>query len=280
MKPSPEQIVNDVRLALQEDIGSGDVTALLLPESLEVEAKIFTREPMLLCGIPWVNEVFSQVDSSVRLHWQRQEGDWLDGSQTLCKIEGKGRSILTAERTALNFLQTLSGTATQTYRYVQTLKETGSCLLDTRKTLPGLRMAQKYAVASAGGHNHRMGLYDAFLIKENHIKACGSITLAINRARGINKALFLEVEVESLEELKEALDGRPDRIMLDNFSINMLQEAVALNQPKRCDLEASGGYTLDTIQKAAATGVDFISVGSITKSVKAIDLSLLVIEAK
>ena len=231
---------------------------------------------MLVCGRPWVHQVFSEIDPLLKLEWFVDEGAWLSEPTTLCHVRGQARSILTAERTALNFLQTLSGTATATYGYVQQLKGYKSRLLDTRKTLPGLRYAQKYAVACAGGVNHRFGLYDAFLIKENHIKSCGSIKKAILQARKTPGDLFVEVEVETLDELREALDANPDRILLDNFSLKMLVEAVALNQSKQCELEASGGINLATIVSVAETGVDFISVGAITKSIQAIDLSLLI----
>ncbi len=303
------QIKNDVHRALQEDLGNGDVTAELLPAELCVEAEIITREPMLVCGQDWVNEVIQQVDKTIKINWQVTEGQWLNSPQSLCHIIGNARSILTAERTALNFLQTLSATATQTYHYVQKLKGSTTRLLDTRKTLPGLRLAQKYAVRCAGGINHRIGLYDAFLIKENHITSCGSIKTAVELARQAQKELLVEIEVENLEELKEALDAKPDRILLDNFSQEMLIEAVKMNrerlrfyqnahgstagslnlassldvddssvEPVLCTLEASGGITLDNIAQVASSGVDFISVGAITKSIQAIDLSLLVRE--
>lgn len=270
------QVQADVSRALQEDLGAGDVTAELLPVEQQVEAEIISREPMLVCGQAWVNEVFAQVDNRVTIDWHVEEGQWLSAAQSLCHIKGRARSILTAERTALNFLQTLAATATQTYHYVEQLKASSTRLLDTRKTLPGLRLAQKYAVRCAGGVNHRLGLYDAFLIKENHIKACGSIAAAIQLARQANKHLFIETEVESLAELKEALAAAPDRILLDNFSSEMLHEAVKMNQTKHSTLEASGGITLANIAEVARSGVDYISVGAITKSIQAIDLSLLV----
>ncbi len=269
-------VMSDVKKALEEDIGSGDVTAALLPVDLMVNAVIISREPMVVCGRPWVECVLSEIDSSLEIEWFVGEGAWLSEPETLCSIRGLARSILTAERTILNFLQTLSATATETYRYLQQLKGYNTRILDTRKTLPGLRLAQKYAVACAGGINHRLGLYDAFLIKENHIKACGSIKQAISMARNMQKGLLVEVEVETLDELREALREMPDRILLDNFNLKMLTEAVAINQPKQCELEASGGINLATIAAVAKTGVDFISVGAITKSVQAIDLSLLI----
>lgn len=272
------QVPIDVTHALQEDVGTGDVTAALLPEHLMAEAEIISREPMLLCGQPWANEVFSQIDKNIKLEWLVTEGTWLAKPTTLCRISGPARSMLTAERTALNFLQTLSATATQTYLYVEQLKGTKTRLLDTRKTLPGLRVAQKYAVSCGGGVNHRMGLYDAFLIKENHIKACGSVAKAIALARQTQNNILVETEVENLDELREALAAKPDRILLDNFSLEMLTEAVRINQSNQCTLEASGGITLENIAKIAASGVDFISVGAITKSIQAIDLSLLIRE--
>lgn len=272
------QVPIDVTHALQEDVGTGDVTAALLPEHLMAEAEIISREPMLLCGQPWANEVFSQIDKNIKLEWLVTEGTWLAKPTTLCRISGPARSMLTAERTALNFLQTLSATATQTYLYVEQLKGTKTRLLDTRKTLPGLRVAQKYAVSCGGGVNHRMGLYDAFLIKENHIKACGSVAKAIALARQTQNNILVETEVETLDELREALAAKPDRILLDNFSLEMLTEAVRINQSNQCTLEASGGITLENIAKIAASGVDFISVGAITKSIQAIDLSLLIRE--
>ena len=268
----------DVAHALGEDVGSGDVTAALLPSSLIVEAEIISRESMVVCGQAWVNEVFKQIDNKIEIEWNVIEGEWQEKPTSLCIIHGLAQSVLTAERTALNFLQTLSATATKTRKYVAQLHGSKTRLLDTRKTIPGLRFAQKYAVHCGGGVNHRMGLYDAFLIKENHIKAAGSIAHAIALARKTDRHLLVEIEVESLNELCEAFDAHPDRILLDNFSLEMLSEAVQMNQPKYCELEASGGITLDNIAAVAQTGVDFISIGAITKSVKAIDLSLLVRE--
>lgn len=275
MQPRQEDIKVDVERALAEDIGSEDVTASLLSADLKVKAKIISREPMLMCGQRWAEAVFYEVDPAIDLVWLVKEGEWLSEPATLCHIEGLARPMLTAERTALNFLQTLSGTATQTHAYLQALAGYSTRLLDTRKTLPGLRLAQKYAVACAGGTNHRLGLYDAFLIKENHIKACGSMANAILAAKKRHSHLLIEVEVETLAELEEAFMAEPDRIMLDNFTQDMLLKAVAMNTPKRCELEVSGGVSLETIKAIAATGVDYISVGALTKSVQAIDLSLL-----
>ena len=271
-------VLSDVQRALAEDIGAGDVTASLIPPHLTVTALILSREPMLVCGQAWVMHVFAEVDSAIKINWLVEEGEWLDKPATLCTIHGLARNILTAERTALNFLQTLSATATATHHYLEQLKGYPTQLLDTRKTLPGLRQAQKYAVACAGGVNHRFGLYDAFLIKENHIKACGSIKKAVEMAKEKSLHLLVEVEVETLAELREALDAKPDRILLDNFDHPMLVDAVAMNQPYGCALEASGGVNLDTIASIAATGVDYISVGAITKSIQAIDLRLLIKE--
>ncbi|MGQ3888702.1 carboxylating nicotinate-nucleotide diphosphorylase [Legionella sp. CNM-1927-20] len=270
------QVLNDVRRALEEDIGSGDVSAALLAADLYAQAEIISREPMVLCGGPWVEAAFREINPSIELTWLVNEGDWLPKATTLCLVKGLARDILTAERCALNFLQTLSATATQTHHYVKELQGTKARLLDTRKTLPGLRYAQKYAVVCGGGVNHRMGLYDAFLIKENHIKACGSITNAIKRARETNTNLLVEIEVETMNELREALQAKPDRILLDNFTQPMLIEAVSLNVPHQCDLEASGGINLANIKAIAQTGVDYISIGNITKSIQAIDLSLLI----
>ncbi|PJD93312.1 MAG: nicotinate-nucleotide diphosphorylase (carboxylating) [Legionella sp.] len=270
-------IQEDVKRALAEDLGTGDVSAALLPEDKKIDAVIVSREAMLVCGQAWVNAVFAALDDTIECEWLVEEGAWLSAPTTLCRIQGFARPLLTGERSALNFLQTLSGTATQTYHYVQALAGCHTQLLDTRKTLPGLRQAQKYAVKCAGGTNHRMGLYDAFLIKENHIAACGSIQAAIDAARCFDQHLLLEIEVQTLDELRQALSCKPDRILLDNFNISMIQQAVAMNEPKICDLEVSGGVQLETISEIAQTGVDYISVGALTKSVDAIDLSLLVV---
>lgn len=271
-------IIEEVCRALAEDVGTGDITAALLPSEQMLEAVIISREAMLVCGQAWVDAVFAQLDSRIICQWLVTEGTWLPGPARLCYISGPARALLTGERTALNFLQTLSGTATQTHKFLQALSGTSTHLLDTRKTLPGLRTAQKYAVACAGAMNHRMGLYDAFLIKENHIAACGSIQAAVAMARKAHPQVFLEVEVQNLIELRQALACQPERILLDNFDLDMIREAVALNQPKLCDLEVSGGVNVTSIRALAETGVDYISVGALTKSVQAIDLSLLVSE--
>lgn len=277
LKPPPELIISDdVKRALAEDIGTGDVTSNLLPEDLNINAQILTREAMVVCGKSWVNEVFYQVDKNIKIDWLVHDGVFLKEAAVLCELSGNARNIFAAERTALNFLQTLSATSTQTYYYVEKLNGSKTRLLDTRKTLPGLRLAQKYAVTCGGGLNHRKGLYDLFLIKENHIKACGSISKAIQKARESRSDLKITVEVENLQELQEALLNKPDRILLDNFSIKMIEKAVLMNQPKVCELEASGNINLNSILTYAKTNVDFVSVGAITKSIKAIDLSLLI----
>lgn len=268
----------DVIRALQEDIGAGDVTSELLPDALNVTAQIISREAMMVCGIAWVNAVFCEINSQIEVNWLVSDGMWLDKPTQLCLIHGPVKDILTAERTALNFLQTLSGTATQTYHYAQKIYGSKTKLLDTRKTIPGLRYSQKYAVKCGGGENHRLGLYDAYLIKENHIKACGSISNAVNHAKNIHPHLFLEVEVESLQELQEALSLPIDRIMLDNFDVQMLKKAIDLRGDLPVKLEFSGNVNLENIRLIALTEVDYISVGALTKSVKAIDLSLLIME--
>ncbi len=273
MLPSAAQIAADVRLALQEDLGSGDLTARLVPPG-RVQARILCREPAVLAGIPWAAEVFTQVDDAVSLHWQLSDGDAMTRNQVICEIHGEAASILTAERAALNFLQTLSGTATATAAYVEAVAGTGVNILDTRKTLPGLRLAQKYAVTCGGGVNHRIGLHDMVLIKENHIAAAGSITAVLEKAASLFGATPVEIEVENLKELEEALAAGARRVLLDNFSLEQLAQAVQLNDG-RARLEASGGVSFDTVAAIAATGVDDISIGALTKDVKAVDFSLL-----
>ena len=270
----PEDIASTVERALAEDIGPGDITSQLIPADLMATANLYCRENAVLCGIPWVDEIFTQLDSTVEIQWAVADGDPVSNSQILATFTGKARSLLTAERCMLNFLQTLSATATHSRRLADLIAHTSVKLLDTRKTLPGLRSAQKYAVASGGCFNHRMGLYDAFLIKENHINACGSISLAVKKARQLYPDKPVEVEVETLEQLEIALDAAVDIIMLDNFSVESIR--LAVNQNKgRAKLEASGGINELTLVAIAATGVDFISVGSLTKNCKAVDLSLL-----
>ncbi len=261
--------------ALAEDIGGGDITAELIPQKQVVTAQLKVREEAILCGVQWFNAAFHQVDPNVIIQWKHQDGDDLQRDTNICQLKGSARSIMTAERTAINFLQTLSATATATHQYVAALKGTSCQLLDTRKTIPGLRLAQKYAVACGGGKNHRMGLYDAYLIKENHIKACGTITKAIHEAKRRQPKAPIEVEVESLNELHEAIVAGADIVMLDNFSEINLKEAVKLSQ-SRVKLEVSGNVSLENIASLAQTGIDFISVGALTKHVRAIDFSLRV----
>ncbi|MGI0117394.1 carboxylating nicotinate-nucleotide diphosphorylase [Zooshikella sp. RANM57] len=260
-------------LALAEDIGNGDITASLIPADEHATASIISRENAVICGRPWVDATFQKVDSAINIHWQVCEGDHVTPNQQLLTITGPARSLLTAERTALNFLQTLSGTSTRCNHYAKLVAHTEVKLLDTRKTLPGLRLAQKYAVTQGGCFNHRIGLYDAFLIKENHIAACGSITAAINNARTLNLGKNIEIEVENLDELHEALAAQADIIMLDNFSIDDLKQAVSINQ-KQAKLEASGNVSKETIVSIAETGVDYISIGDLTKNCQAVDLSM------
>ena len=263
-----------VTQALAEDIDQGDINALLINENEQACARVITREPMIMCGYDWVNEVFKQVDPSLKIHWYQHDGDKIPANKTLFEVEGLARSILSAERNALNFLQMLSAVATKTCEYVEAIKGTDCTILDTRKTIPGFRLAQKYAVTCGGGMNHRIGLFDAFLIKENHIAACDhSITKAIEKAREIAPQKMVEVEVENFEELNEALKARADVIMLDNFSLVDMQKAVSIAKGK-AKLEASGNMSLDNIYAVAQTGVDFISIGALTKNIQAIDLSM------
>ncbi|HHQ4456300.1 carboxylating nicotinate-nucleotide diphosphorylase [Aeromonas hydrophila] len=279
-----QDIRRAVRAALLEDLGdaltpldqpdaSADITAQLIPADRLASARVITREAGVFCGQPWVDEVFAQLGGEVRVEWLVQDGEVLSPNQELFRLHGPARVLLTGERNALNFVQTLSGVASLTARYVAELADTDCRLLDTRKTLPGLRSAQKYAVTCGGGKNHRIGLFDAYLIKENHILACGGIAEAINEARRLNPGKPVEVEVESLVELEQALAASADIVMLDNFDIPMMREAVTLNQ-SRAKLEVSGNVTLDTLADYAATGVDFISVGALTKHVRALDLSM------
>lgn len=273
----PADIRQCVQAALAEDVGSGDITASLIPAETLATARIISREPAILCGCAWAEEVLHQVDPSATMNWLVEEGSVLTPDQVIATLQGSARSLLTAERCMLNFLQTLSGTATLSHDYARLVAHTSVRLLDTRKTLPGLRTAQKYAVRTGGCHNHRMGLYDAFLIKENHISACGSIAAAVAKARQIAPGKPVEVEVETPDELAEALDAGADIIMLDNFSVPDMKQAVltARNHPTaKCHLEASGGINRDTLIRVAETGVDFVSIGALTKDVKAIDLSM------
>lgn len=262
-----------VARALAEDLGGGDLTAALIPESAQAVATVISREPAVICGTAWFDETFRQLDPAIGVDWLTADGDRVGPEQVLCTVRGPARTVLSGERTALNFLQTLSGTATVVRRYVDAVAGTGAEILDTRKTLPGLRQAQKYAVRCGGGRNHRQGLYDAVLIKENHILAAGSITLAVTAARNLHPGVLLEVEVENLTELTEALVVAPDVIMLDNFDLEAMARAVALTAG-RVKLEASGNVNLDTVRAIAATGVDYISIGGLTKDLKAVDLSM------
>ncbi|WP_421346810.1 carboxylating nicotinate-nucleotide diphosphorylase [Aeromonas veronii] len=283
-----QDVSRAVRAALLEDLGdalttldqpdaSADITAQLIPADRMATARVITREAGVFCGQPWVDEVFVQLGGDVKVEWKVQDGEVLSPNQELFRLHGPARLLLTGERNALNFVQTLSGVATLTARYVAELEGTDCRLLDTRKTIPGLRTAQKYAVTCGGGKNHRIGLYDAYLIKENHILACGGIAEAINEARHLNPGKPVEVEVESLAELEQALAANADIVMLDNFDVAMMREAVATNQG-RAKLEVSGNVTLDTLAEFAATGVDFISVGALTKHVRALDLSMRFIQ--
>ena len=267
-----------VAAALAEDVGAGDLTASLIDADAIVGATIIARESLVLCGEDWVNEVFCQLDESIIIDWYVGDGGRAEVDDVICKLVGPARALLTGERTALNFLQTLSSTATTTAAYVRAIDGTRARVLDTRKTLPGLRLAQKYAVTCGGGVNHRVGLYDAILIKENHIRSAGSITAALQRANDLGADVLIEVEVENHDELLEALDAGAGRILLDNFSIDELKEAVATNEAYGivgAELEASGNVTLETIREIAETGVDYISTGALTKNVQAADLSML-----
>ena len=270
---SPQYVIETVTRALLEDVGTGDLTASLIDSSALASATIMTREAGILCGMAFASEAFRQTDPACQLDWRLSDGDSLSAGDELCRIQGPARALLTAERTALNFIQLLSGTATTASLYAARVAHTGVKLLDTRKTLPGLRLAQKYAVACGGCHNHRIGLFDAFLIKENHIAAAGSISAAISTARRAATGKLIEVEVETAEELHQALDAGADRIMLDNFSLEQLCEAVKAARG-RAELEASGNVTDETLVSIAETGVDLISIGALTKHVRALDLSM------
>lgn len=274
-----DEIQQDVRRALEEDIGSGDLTANLIPEVSQSEATVIIREDAVICGLTWFEQSFQLLDAGVNIHWQVADGEQVKANQTLCTLHGPARALLSGERTALNFLQTLSGTASRVRQYVDAVAGSGVEILDTRKTIPGMRRSQKYAVRCGGGHNHRMGLYDAVLIKENHIAAAGSIAAAIDKAHAMVKniaasqPIIIEVEVENLLQLDEALAAGVDVVLLDNMANDTLGEAVALTQG-RAKLEASGGVSLETIKAIAETGVDYISVGALTKDIQATDLSM------
>ncbi len=267
------EIANNVRAALLEDVGSGDITAQLISAQQDASAKVITREAAVISGVAWVNEVFRQVDSGVKIRWMVADGQRVQANQVLFELEGKARALLTGERTALNFLQSLSAVATRCQYFADMVADTSVKLLDTRKTLPGLRLAQKYAVTCGGCHNHRLGLYDAFLIKENHIAACGGVAATVQAAHRIAPGKPVEVEVESLDELRQALAAGADIIMLDELSLEDMRTAVQLNN-SQAKLEASGGVNQQTIRAIAETGVDYISLGTLTKDVQAIDLSM------
>ena len=259
--------------ALHEDLGDGDLTANLLPEDLQSKARLITREDAVLCGTCWFDSVFKQLDKNIDIQWHVKDGDDISENQELCTLQGPARALLTGERTAMNFIQTLSGTATIAREYAKALEGTTTKLLDTRKTIPGLREAQKYAVRSGGGYNHRLGLFDGILLKENHIAASGSIGKAVSTAKERYPETPVEVEVETLGELKEAIGASADIIMLDNFSLTDMREAVVITDG-RARLEASGGLDMKTLRETAETGVDYISVGALTKHIRALDLSM------
>ena len=275
----PDDLPEQVSRALREDIGPGDVTARLIAPDTHARARVLCRESAVICGTAWFEETFRQIDTAVQVRWHARDGERVAANTVLCELEGPARAILTGERTALNFLQLLSATATVTARYVQAVAGTTCRILDTRKTLPGLRTAQKYAVLCGGGQNHRLGLYDMVLIKENHIAAAGSIAAAVANARALSPGVPVEVETENLDEVAQALAARCDIILLDEFSLTDLERAVALSRaaPQPARLEASGAMSLERIAAVAATGVDFISVGGLTKHVQAIDLSMRII---
>ncbi len=277
MPSTPPDLRQQVARALAEDVGTGDLTAALVPAGRGGRATVITREPAVICGQPWFDEVFRQLDPAVNIDWDVAEGSAVLPEQLLCRLEGPARSLLTGERAALNFLQTLSGTATVARRYAEILAGLPCRVLDTRKTIPGLRQAQKYAVRCGGGSNHRMGLYDGILVKENHIMAAGSIAAAVAAARAQGATVPVEVEVETLDELRQTLDAGADMALLDEFSLDDMRRAVAMNRahPRGpIKLEASGSVTLETLRAIAETGVDFVSVGSLTKHVRAVDLSM------
>jgi nicotinate-nucleotide pyrophosphorylase (carboxylating) len=269
----PENIAVQVKLSLAEDIGTGDLTADLIPVESLSTATVICRDKATLSGIAWFNEVFRQIDSKVEIHWNFKDADEVAANKVICTLSGSARSLLSGERAALNFLQTLSATATQTRQFVDKIKGTNARILDTRKTIPNLREAQKYAVLCGGGKNHRIGLYDMILIKENHIMAAGSITQAVAQARKLHPNIKVEVETETLAEFREASNAGADIIMLDDFDLSTMREAVKANAGK-IKLEASGGVNLETVRGIAETGVDFISVGQITKDIAAVDLSM------
>jgi len=268
-----QSIVNQVANALDEDVGNGDISAELIDAGTQLQTELLVREDAVLCGRDWFDEVFRQCDATVTTRWQARDGDSIAAGIIVCEVAGPARGLLTAERSALNFLQTLSGTATVTRRYVDLIRHTGCRILDTRKTIPQLRLAQKYAVLCGGGSNHRIGLFDAYLIKENHLAACGSMAAAVTRARELHPEKLLEVEVENLEQLQQAIDAQVDRALLDNFTLAQMKRAVTMNR-QRVELEASGNIDESSLVEVAETGVDFISIGALTKHLRAIDFSL------
>lgn len=269
----PQDISVTVSRALAEDVGGGDLTAALVPETAQARGRVISREEAVICGTAWFDEVFRQVDGRIHIQWEVQDGGRVSRDQLLCRLEGPARGLLTGERSALNFLQTLSGTATEARRYADAIRGTRATILDTRKTLPGLRAAQKYAVRCGGANNHRMGLYDGILIKENHIMAAGGIAPAVQAARASGAQVPVEVEVETLEQVQEAISAGADILLLDNFDLAGLRQAVAI-AAGRAKLEASGGIDMDAVREVAETGVDYISAGSLTKHVQAVDLSM------
>lgn len=271
-----KSLFTDVANALAEDIGSGDLTAALVPAGQQARATLVSRDDAVICGIPWFDMVFAELSTEIKIEWLVAEGDIISASSTLCELSGPADALLTGERTAMNFLQTLSGTATTARKFVDAVAATDTVILDTRKTLPGLRLAQKYAVRTGGAQNHRTGLYDGILIKENHIIACGGINNAVKEALQQNNSVLIEVEVESLDEARAAINAGAQRLLLDNFSLNDMRAAVLLRNElnQQVGLEASGNVTLSTVHDIASTGVDFISIGLLTKDVHAIDLSM------
>lgn len=267
-------MLHTVRAALSEDIGKGDITAALIPREQAANAVVICRENAVVCGQAWFNAVFAELDSRITVHWLVRDGDTIEDKQTLCTLTGPARPLLSGERTALNFLQTLSGTATIARRYAEAVADLPVKILDTRKTIPGLRQAQKYAIRVGGCNNHRAGLYDGILIKENHIAAAGSISKAVRNARTANPDVMIEVEVENDEQMHQALGAGADRLLLDNYGLAAMATAVQV-VAGRAELEASGGVTLENLRETALTGVDFISIGSLTKNIHAIDLSMM-----
>ena len=271
-----DYVTGSIRIALAEDVGPGDLTATLVADGQRAQARVIAREACILCGRPWFDEVFAQLDESITIDWQIEEGGRAEVDQLICTVSGSAQSVLTGERTALNFLQLLSATATAAHAYVDAVTGTQAIILDTRKTIPGLRLAQKYAVRVGGAQNHRIGLYDAILIKENHIASGGGIRNTLETAIGLNQDVLVEIEVETIDQTREALEAGAHRLLLDNFSTDGLAAAVQLRNDIAPDitLEASGGITLDNIRAIAETGVDYISIGALTKDVTAVDLSM------